>query len=502
MKRKILSAILTAALLISNTAFAYSATPSPSPLPSSSPEPVSPEPEVSKQLTEEEISKEYIAYQNILTFIENTYIDSSVTKEYLLQRGLNNLLKDNPEAFSQLIKASVEDLDLYTKVYTKDEYADYLNSVNQVIYGIGIVMKLSDTGYIEINQIVENGPSAKVGLKEGDLIVAVDGRDIKGLDLDAVRALITGEQFTDVSITVRRDDREITYTVTRDSVNLTTVEYSILEDNIGYINISSFAENTAEEFTEAADELKKNGIKKLILDLRNNPGGYMMSAVMIASEIVPEGKIIEAKFRRDENDITYTSDLKEAPFQICVLGNENTASAAEILTSCIVDSGTGILVGDNTYGKALIQDMYRIPYDMAIKMTIGKYITRNGKEINKIGIEPNELVLNEISLVDASKYTPFEYKGKYNIGDTAQDIKAAEERLSLMGYNVGTVDDTYTQSTFDAIMKFQKDHELYPYGVLDNTTQVAINNVFLDQRELIDKQFEYAYKYLGGTIKE
>lgn len=228
----------------------------------------------------------------------------------------------------------------------------------------------------------------------------------------------------------------------------------------------------------------------------------MISAVQIASRLIPEGKIIEVRYRQEENNAVYTSNLKEAPFDICVLGNEQTASASEILTSSIVESGAGILVGDNTYGKALVQDIYRLPYGQAMKMTIGEYITRNGNKINGVGIKPDAFVLNERRPMDASGYTPFSYAGKYSEGDSSVDVKAAEERLSRMGYNVGDVDESFTSRTAAAVAQFQSDAGLFSYGVLDITTQVAINNTFLSLTEVVDKQFEYAYKYFGGTFAD
>lgn len=442
------------------------------------------------------LSPEFDVYQNILMFIEDTYIDDSIDKEELFIKGVSNLLKNNPDMTAKLFKATFEELDMYSEYYTKDEYEEYMKQVNSVFYGIGIVMRMGDSGFTVVNEVIEGGPAAQAGLKAGDEIIAVDGTDVTGLDMDMVRALVVGEINTPVDITVRRGEETFTYTMYRASVNYSTVSGGILEGNIGYIRITSFAENTEAEFTEFTDQMKKDGVKKLILDLRDNPGGYMISAVNIASGLIPAGKIIELRFRNEKNNTVYNSELKEAPFDICVLGNQNTASAAEILTSSITESGAGILVGDTTYGKALVQDIFRMPYGQAMKMTIGEYITRNGNQINKTGIEPDQLVLNGVRPMDASGYTPFEYSGKYSVGSSGADVKAAEERLSRMGYTVGDVDENYTEETARAVTKFQSDAGLFPYGVLDHTTQVSINNTFLDLTEVVDNQFDCAYEYL------
>lgn len=443
-----------------------------------------------------ELSAEFDVYQNILTFIENTYIDDSVNEGELFIKGVSNLLKENPEMMAKLFKATFEELDMYSEYYTRDEYNEYMKQVNNVFYGIGIVMRMGDSGYVVVNEVIDGGPAAEGGLKVGDEIIAVDGINVTGYDMDEVRSLVVGEIDTPVEISVRRGEDAVTYKLYRAPVNYSTVSGGILEGNIGYIQITNFSDTTADEFTEFTDRLKEDGVKKLILDLRNNPGGYVTSAVQIASELIPEGKIIEVKFRDEKNNVSYESYLKEAPFDICVLGNEHTASAAEILTSSITESGTGILVGDTTYGKALVQDIFRMPYGQAMKMTIGEYITRGGNQINQVGIEPDKFVLNGVRPVDTSSYTPFEYSSKYSVGSSGADVKAAEERLSRMGYNVGEVDENYTAETAKAVEKFQEDAGLFPYGVLDRTTQVSINNTFLELTEVVDNQFDCAYEYL------
>lgn len=491
--KRIISAVLVFGMLVSNTAFAEENI-------QKSNEKIQEKSasEVTDELSADVISDELAIYKNILTFLENAYYSEEVNKEQLMAEGINNLLKENPEMLAELFKATFESLDMYSTYYTKEEFDTYLQSINNMFYGIGVTIQFNPEGYIQVKQLIEGGPAEKAGIMVDDLIVGVDGENVVGLSVDEVRSKIVGEKLTEVLVTVKRGEEELSFTMLRDEVSTATVAGVILEGNIGYVQISNFSVNTAEEFKKIKAELIENNVKKLIIDLRNNPGGYMMSAVEIASELIPEGRIIEAKYKQEENNTVYTSKLKEAPFQICVLANSNTASASEILTSSIVESGTGILIGDNTYGKALIQDMYRISYGQAMKITIGEYITRNGNKINGVGIEPDEFVLNETRPIDTSKYTAFEYSSKYNIGDTGIDVKAAEERLARMGYNVGEVDENYTTQTALAVAEFQADVELYSYGVLDNTTQVAINNTFLGLTEVVDKQFEYAYEYLGG----
>ena len=249
--------------------------------------------------------------------------------------------------------------------------------------------------------------------------------------------------------------------------------------------------------------MRQAGIKKFILDLRNNGGGYVSSAVEIAKMVVPEGKIIDAYFRGEAAPISYTSELKKKEFEITVLVNENTASAAEILASAIQESGAAKLYGVRTFGKGVIQQAFPLMNGSVMKITTGKYITRNGNEIQGIGIEPDEYIKNYTEPINTKEYEQFDYKTKWSTGTDGIGVKAAKERLYLLRYYTGERTGTdFTDELAQAVLDFQADNELYPYGVLDITTQVKIENAFAKLQVLHDKQFDNAYQALGGIIEE
>lgn len=449
-----------------------------------------------------ELSDEYITYDNILNFIEKSYIDDTVTKDKLLETALSNYLKDNPQHLVDFLKATFDGLDQYSQFFTMEEFQSFVDNVNSVMYGIGVIIE-NKAGYITIASCVEDGGAAKAGVQVGDKIIRVNGTDVVGMSIDAVRALIVGERYTDVTVTFLRGDREVEYTITRDAVKNNTVNYSILKDKIGYIKITTFAETTAAEFSDALAAMDKEGITNIIMDLRNNPGGLTDSAIDIAKMIVPKGVIITLEHRQEEKSKVYTSDLENPKYKFAVLINENTASSSEILASAMSESGVATLIGDTTYGKAVAQEAFVVADAYGgIKLTTAHYLTRNGNAIDGKGIDPDMVVLNVRRPVDNSKYTQFDYKQKCQVGDTAQNVRAAEERLNLMGYNVGEVDDVFTEETENAIKRFQEDKGLFVYGVLDITTQVSINNTFYNMQEYVDKQFDAAYEFFGGKIKE
>lgn len=193
-----------------------------------------------------------------------------------------------------------------------------------------------------------------------------------------------------------------------------------------------------------------------------------------------------------------SSHLKNPKYKFCVLINKNTASAAEVLASAMGDSGVGHLVGEISYGKGVIQGMYEMWDGSAFKLTTGKYYTRNGHDINGNGIEPHEYVDNSTRPIDLSKYATFDYKTKPTVGDVSQNVRAAKERLWVMGYYNGTINDTFEPEFADVIYKFQKENELGPYGVLDIATQVKMENIFYKIEVEQDDQLIYAYEYFGG----
>lgn len=450
-----------------------------------------------------ENSGEYTAFEQIAKYVSERYIDDSYTKEEIMQRGLSSFLENNDKALVELLKSTLSSMDNYSEFYTAEEYREYQDALNHTFYGIGIKMKQTDKDYVEIDGFTnDNSEAEKAGMKIGDKICAVDGEDVKGLPLDKVRERIIGKEGTTVSITVIRADREINFTVKRMAVKSATVGTSLLEGGIGYIQIISFSADTAKEFSEALDLMRENEVTKIILDLRNNGGGLVSAAVSIAEMIVPRGKIIDVKYRDSKYNTTYNSRLDKKEFDFAVLVNANTASSSEILASAVQDSQAGILIGEPTYGKAVIQNPYPLTNGMVFKLTVGQYITRNGKEINNIGLVPDKAVENTAEKIDDSEYTKFDFQTRAAFGYSHSNAKAAKERLYMLGFYTGSVEsDVFDEALKTAVKDFQKANNLLSYGVLDIPTQKRINEEFLNLETVVDDQFSAAMEYFGGSIE-
>lgn len=266
--------------------------------------------------------------------------------------------------------------------------------------GIGVVMGMDNEQKIHIVGIMENSPGQKAGLQEGDEILAVDGVPVTQMAFDEVAAHVRGQAGTDVVLTIMRDNTNQDITITRDNIKLKTVGHKMLDNNIGYIQIVSFSEDTTNEFNEAYNDLKNQGMKALVLDLRNNPGGLLTTCVEIAKKLVPKGEIVSI-VDKQRNKETYSSSLEAPEYPLAVLINKNSASASEILSGAIQDTKAGTIIGNTSYGKGSVQTILPMFEDDAVKLTIAKYYTPSGRSIDGTGITPDiEINLDENATSD------------------------------------------------------------------------------------------------------
>lgn len=266
--------------------------------------------------------------------------------------------------------------------------------------GIGVVMGMDNEQKIHIVSIMENSPGQKAGLQEGDEILAVDGVPVTQMAFDEVAAHVRGQAGTDVVLTIMRDNANQDITITRDNIKLKTVGHKMLDNNIGYIQIVSFSEDTANEFNEAYNDLKNQGMKALVLDLRNNPGGLLTTCVEIAKKLVPKGEIVSIVDKQGNKE-TYSSSLEAPEYPLAVLINKNSASASEILSGAIQDTKAGTIIGNTSYGKGSVQTILPMFEDDAVKLTIAKYYTPSGRSIDGTGITPDiEINLDENATSD------------------------------------------------------------------------------------------------------
>lgn len=419
-----------------------------------------------------------------------------ITKDQLLTRTFTNLLNDDPEALDSFMKALFGSLDEYSEFYLPEEYQELMNSLENITGGIGVQMTRGSK-YVEIVNVLENTPAEKAGVKIGDKIVKVNGEDMLGKGHDYVSGKIRGDIGTEVTLTLMRGEKQFDITIVRGEITQNTVNYVILDSGIGYMYITSFSSATDEEVSKALDEFDKNGVKKIILDLRYNPGGFVDSAVNTAKNFVPSGIIATHHMKYHDRTEEYRSDLKQKKYEMVTLVNEYTASAAELLASALQDSGASKLIGKQTYGKAVTQAILSIYNGRVCKVTSGEYITRNGKKINKIGIAPDYNVDNRTAYFIETNAKRSKFAPQYSEGDTGDGIYAAKQRLSALGYNIGVVDDKYDENMKYAVIAYQEKLGVEATGVLDIGTQIQLDNEADYCEVVIDNQLAKAFERFG-----
>lgn len=319
--------------------------------------------------------------QTIEQMIEETYYGDEVTVDQL-QDGL--------------YKGMVEALDdPYSEYYTKEELEEVLNSNEGVSYGIGAYISLDqELSLPVIAGVMEDSPAQAAGLLNGDIIYKVDDAYTQGMSLSKVVSLVKGLEGTTVHLTMYREGEAdyLEFDVERGKlIETTTVNYGMVEDtdHIAYLQITEFDEITVDQYTEAMAELNAKGMKALILDLRNNPGGDLNTVVEISRKLLPAGMIVYTEDKAG-NRKEYTCDGEnEFTLPLVVLINEYSASASEILAGAVQDYNKGTLIGTTTYGKGIVQRIQHMEDGTALKLTVSAYFTPNGRNIHGVGIEPD-----------------------------------------------------------------------------------------------------------------
>ena len=295
-----------------------------------------------------------------------------------------------------LIKGMVNSLnDPYTAFFDPTETKDLQAEIEGIYAGIGVVIKMNEKEQIlEIVSVFKNTPAEQAGLKSGDLIEKADSTALKGLSLEEASLKVKGEIGTSVVLTIKRENEELTFTIKRENIKIPIIEKDYRDDGkIGYLKFNMFTDNSSAEFNSVLNEFKQKNVKGVILDLRDNSGGLLAECEKIASNFIPSGILL---WTRNRDGLTEPLKIKGQEFNLplVVLINNGTASAAEILTGVIKDYNVGTIIGENTFGKGVIQQIFNLPGSYTLKVTVEEYLTPNKIEINGKGITPDITVQN------------------------------------------------------------------------------------------------------------
>lgn len=315
-------------------------------------------------------------FEEILKYIEERH-PFEIEEDTLIKGGLKGMLQS---------------VDPHSDYYTKEEAEKLYNDISGEVNGIGIYIEEKD-GYIKIKGTIKDEPAEKAGLKKDDLILEIGELDIKDLGVENITSLIKGPIGTKVKLKIKRGEKTLIFEVPRKTISVKTVEYKTLENNIGYIELKQFTGQSTIEIKNALKLFNNKKVNKIILDLRNNPGGLLDEAISISRLFVPKGPIVHIR-EKNKAILTHTSTLEKPKYELVVLVNENSASASEIVAGAIKDRKAGKLVGTRTYGKGTVQSMMPLSDGSMVKLTVAEYLTPNKISINQVGVEPDYTIEN------------------------------------------------------------------------------------------------------------
>lgn len=325
------------------------------------------------------------ALSDVKTVQKLNYLEELIDKEYLDEKDESSLR----EGLYAGLLAGLKDP--YSTYYTAEQYKE-LNTSNEGSYvGIGAVLQKDDAGGAKIIQLYEGGPGEQAGLKKGDVIKAVDGTDVTDKETSDIASMVRDSEKDSVMLTIQRENEEKTRDVKVEirDVEIQTVSHEMLSEDTGYIRISEFSEVTSDQYKKAFADLKDQGMKKLVVDLRDNPGGLLTAVCGVLRQILPEGLIVYTEDKNGKREEETCDGKNKLDMPLAVLVNGNSASASEIFAGAVKDYGIGTIVGTTTYGKGVVQTIHSLTDGSAVKITIAKYFTPKGNDINKKGINPD-----------------------------------------------------------------------------------------------------------------
>ncbi len=411
-----------------------------------------PAPPVGEDTGEDSRDEEEMAlFFEVLEIIKHNYVDVVDIKE--LEEGA--------------IQGMLEVLgDPQTNFFPKESMEDIMSRTLGSYSGIGIVIDTEDS-YIIVVSPIKGTPGERAGLQPGDRILEVDGKSIVGITTSEAASLMRGPKGESVTLKVERQGvGSLEFTIVRDDIDMESVFPEMLADDIGYIFISNFDNSTGREFEDALKELEAAGMRGLILDLRDNPGGLLGEAVRVGQAIVPAGPITHVVDGSGETLKTHYSRQEKKDYPIVVLVNENSASASEIVAGALQDSHGALLVGNRTFGKATVQNLEDLSNSSGIRYTVAKYLTPEGRNIHGEGLKPDYTV----ALPPVFSITYHTIQGQPRPGDTGDEVLALKRLLEALGYTTGS-GSYFDQSTEASLRLFQKDRGLTVSGFLDDETK-------------------------------
>lgn len=425
------------------------------------------------------------------TKVDENYLDFI---DFMMGTVLDSYYKDvNKQALIEgAYKGIFQALDPYSTYFTPEEYESFNTSIEGEFSGIGASISEGENGYIQVVSPIKGTPAEKAGLMAGDIIIEIDGVSTETFTTEKAVSMIRGEKGTSVKLTILRANviEPLSFTIVRDTIIIKSVNYEILDGGIGYIELVEFSSKTNSEFDAAMAYMVNKDVKKLIVDVRNNPGGLLDTAIHVSDYFIAPGKEIVKIDYKGINDRTYRATSEKAPMEVAVLINGGSASASEIFAGSIQQTDSGVIIGTQSFGKGTVQTLMPLTNGGAVKLTIAEYKLAGNYAVHGVGIKP-DVEVKAPMLVDSNFVAPL----NMTLGKTSLNIYAAQQRLNLLGYDV-SADGVFGEKTTAALKAFQEDYDIAVTGKLDTVTGERLNQMIITSiPKGYDPQLEAAIKY-------
>lgn len=399
----------------------------------------------------------------------------------------------DPVEEEKLVRGSIEGMlrsldDPHTMYLTPDSLRELLIYTTGSFSGIGVEITGGENEVLVL-RVINESPAQRAGMLPGDRIVKVDGQSVEGLAVDEVARLLRGPGGTEVDVGVQRmgEGELLTMTIIRQEIERETVFTEMLDGSVGYLQITSFDQQTGMDFARALDRLEQEGLSGLIIDLRDNPGGIVDEAIEVGKTIVPAGEITRVVDRDGNVRERYMSQAQTRQYPIAVLINEYSASAAEIIAGALQDSGKASLVGAPSFGKATVQHLQYLSDGGGLRYTIAKYLTPAGHDLHQNGLQPDVLV--EMPPEYFLQYRPI--PKDLQEGDMGEKVLLLQEMLHFLGFPLAKT-GIFDVRTREALLQFQRERGLSVDGNLDITTREQLRSALGEQARQKDAQLQAA----------
>lgn len=430
--------------------------------------------------------------------ISNFGVYGEFTAEKLYREALISIVDKHPELFTEVMKSLLSSTDKYGAYFTPDEAKSMLENLSDSITGIGVSVSSID-GNLIVGQVLPDTPAERAGVMVGDRLISANGISLLGMDLDSATGHIKGPVGTTVNLVIERDRiGQLTLSIVRELITTEPVKSKILDEKIGYIEIISFSTNTSLYVAAALGDFRRQGIKDIIIDVRNNAGGYYDEAIATADLFLPKKAVISSESHRVSIlNKTYVAKGDDPGYNTVILINEYSASASEVLAAALSENNAATLIGTKSYGKGTVQTMIGLANGGMMKYTTAFYLTPTGKNIEGIGLMPNIQVENTREAVDLSQFTSLKYKHTYSVGMSNPEIKNAKEMLNFLGLYHGEINEYFDENLKIVLTAVQKSTDyIEPNGILNPVTQIEILDLLCSATVLNDNQLDTAIEFL------